>query len=408
MAKQQRQIIAKNNVIYIIGEKDFEPKHIFENGQAFRWEEQNGIYTIVADQYVSQVKKLSPQEIHAEITDGNLTDALLESVNGNKKRVPSGYAEDSKNRSLTENLGSKNGSLKERAPNQKSKAAQDPESILFESSNSDKRYAEKSKSFSSDSANPIAVNSVNDSFAFPSVIKLTNAGTMADYENFWHHYFDMGRDYGKLRKDFSKIDPHLKKAVQFGTGFRVLNQDLFEIIISFIISANNNIGRIKNTVAKLCTLAGEPLEEINGKIYYRFPSPEQIAQLSAAQITEQTGAGYRGEYIQKTAQMIADGAFDLCFLKNAEYEIAHAELLKLPGVGPKVADCILLFGNSMDIAFPVDTWVIKLMNHFYLKNEKNSKKIKTDGQKRFGAQAGIAQQYLFYYAREHKIGSKLK
>lgn len=324
MAKHKRRIISQNNNIFIIGESDFEPKHIFENGQAFRWQEKDGAYTIVADKYISRIKKLSPQEIEQEIISGNL---ILE---------PSEYE------------------ILNKLP----------------------------------------------------IVKLENAGTMEDYENFWRNYFDMDRDYAKLRREFSKIDKNLKKAVEFGTGFRVLKQDLFEMIISFIISSNNNITRIKNTVAKLCALAGDRLDE-NGD-FYKFPTPQAIAELTGEQISRETGAGYRGAYIQKTAAMIASGEVDLTKFPPTRYEDAHEELLRLAGVGPKVADCILLFGNSMDIAFPVDTWVIKLMNHFYLGDEKNMKKIKAKGIELFGEKAGIAQQYLFYYARENKIGTKLK
>lgn len=335
--KKQRQIFSDGHSIYIVGEDDFEPKHIFENGQAFRWEEKDGAYTIVAGGYITVVKRLSNEEILQELT--RRPDLLALPID----------------------------------PASEKRSISDPSPGVF-----------------------------------PSVIKLEGAGTMEDYENFWRHYFDMDRDYKKLRREFSKLDPHLKAAVRFGTGFRLLDQDLFEMIISFIISSNNNITRIKNTVSKLCALAGDPIGPHEGKTYYRFPTPENIARISAERITKDTGAGYRGGYIQKTAQMIADGAIDLQAIRKMSYEDAHAELLKLHGVGPKVADCILLFGNSMDIAFPVDTWVIKLMNHFYLGQEKNMKKIKTKGIELFGEKAGLAQQYLFYYARENKIGSKLK
>lgn len=338
MSKHKKQIISHENSIYIIGEDDFDPKHIFENGQAFRWNEEDGAYTIVAGGYVAVVKKLTDQQIYQELIENR----------SNPLSLPSEYT-----------------FLQNNSPS-------------------------------------------NTESIYPKVIKLENAGTMLDYENFWREYFDMDRDYKKLRHEFSKMDPHLKKAVQFGKGFRVLRQDLFEMIISFILSSNNNIGRIKNTVSKLCSIAGDPLAEHNGNMYYRFPTPEKIAALSAEQITKETGAGYRGEYIQKTAIMIAGGEVDLDFIRQTSYESAHEELLKLPGIGPKVADCILLFGNEMDIAFPVDTWVIKLMNHFYLGQEKNTKKIKSKGIELFGEKAGIAQQYLFYYARENKIGTKLK
>ncbi len=229
---------------------------------------------------------------------------------------------------------------------------------------------------------------------------------MEDYENFWRNFFDMDRDYAKLRRDLSKLDKNLKKATAHGKGLRILKQDLFEMIICFIISSNNNIARIKGITAKLCALAGESLGRFHGEEYFRFPTPAALAKLDAQTIQTETGAGYRAEYIVKTAQMIADGAVDLEKIPSMSYEQAHAELCKLHGIGPKVADCILLFGNSMDIAFPVDTWVIKLMKHFYGCEEKSAQKIKQRGFELFGEKAGLAQQYLFYYARENKIGTK--
>lgn len=312
---KELKIISNQNDLYIIGDIDFHPKRIFENGQAFRWMEEDGKYIVVADKYIVKVYILSDEE--------------------------------------------KN-SLQDLFP---------------------KKAMKK------------------------QIVRLQNAGDLSDYQNFWHNYFDMDRDYDALTDELSKIDNNMLEATKFGKGLRVLKQDLFEMIISFIISANNNIKRIKSSVEKICELCNFEIGEFDGKKYYRFPTPKELASLSIEEL-ESTGIGYRAEYVKSTATKIANGEWDLAKVDSMSYEEAHSYLLELLGVGPKVADCILLFGNSRDIAFPVDTWVAKVMNHYYLDNEKNAKKIKASGFNLFGDKAGLAQQYLFYYARENNIGKK--
>ncbi len=225
--------------------------------------------------------------------------------------------------------------------------------------------------------------------------------TLDDYHNLWHHYLDLGRDYGLIKKQFLK-DPVLKEAVVHGYGVRILNQDPWETLISFIISANNNIGRIKNIIERLCEKHGEPIIW-DTKIFYAFPEPEKLANASLEDL-KLCGCGYRADYIKETAASILSGRVLIHGLKDMSYDKARDMLLTLKGVGPKVADCILLFGLEKAEAFPVDVWVKRIMEYFYADSPIPIKDIKKIAEEKFGLYAGIAQQYLFYYAREKKIG----
>lgn len=222
---------------------------------------------------------------------------------------------------------------------------------------------------------------------------------MEDFKNIWYDYFDLGRDYGAIKKELSK-DPILEEAIQFGQGLRILNQDPFETIISFIISANNQIPRIKKSIDLIAKTYGE---KIDGD-YYSFPSPQVLSQADPKDIREICRVGFRDVRIVETSKMIFNKDIDLNLIKDLNREDSRKLLIELPGVGPKVADCILLFAFDKDDAFPVDVWVKRVMEHFYLKEETNVKQIGAYGDKIFGKLAGYAQQYLFYYAREQGIG----
>lgn len=224
-----------------------------------------------------------------------------------------------------------------------------------------------------------------------------------DYIEFLEDYFDMKRDYSIIKNKLSKMDKDLDAAVKFGDGIRILNQDPFEMIITFILSANNRIPMIMRAVNGLSEKYGDYIGEISGKNYYKFPSADK---LSSAEISELrlSGVGFRDKYVSKTSNIIND---DPSFIKNLlemEYKNAFKELQKLSGVGPKVADCIALFALQKSEAFPVDTWVKKVMEHFYIKEDSSFKLIKEYADNNYGDIAGFAQQYLFYYARENKIG----
>ena len=214
-------------------------------------------------------------------------------------------------------------------------------------------------------------------------------------EAFWKRFLRLDMSYTETEKEFLQDDV-LKRTVPVCHGMRILKQDEFETLISFIISANNNIKRIKKIIEALCARCGKK-REVCGKTYFAFPSPENIASLDESDLIE-IGAGYRAPYILKTSRAVCDG-FDLSMPYNMEYEEAKKYLCSLMGVGPKVADCILLFSYNKFEAFPVDTWVKKLLYEFYDFKPKSNKEAVDFAFKRFGKNAGIAQQYLFHYMR---------
>lgn len=224
-------------------------------------------------------------------------------------------------------------------------------------------------------------------------------GGKIEDSKFWINYFDLSRDYGKIKEELSH-DEILAQAVKYGEGIRILNQEPFEIVISFIISANNRIPMIKRAVEKISKKFGNPIE-FEGNTYYSFPTPEELSVASPEDIE---GCGFRAQYIVESTQAIASGQVDLNIIKSMSLDEAHNELIKLKGIGPKVADCILLFSMDKNGAFPVDVWVKRIMQYFYLAPDVSLKKIREFGMKQFGDYAGFAQQYLFYYARERKIG----
>lgn len=218
----------------------------------------------------------------------------------------------------------------------------------------------------------------------------------------WYEYFDLARDYGQIKKELSK-DPILEKAIAYGPGIRILNQDPFETLISFIISANNQIPRIKKSIDLIAKKYGDFLGVFNSRDIYSFPGPEVLARAKAEDLRQFARVGFRDERIVKTSQIVNEG-LDLDEIFNLSKDEGKKVLMELPGVGPKVAECVLLFAYDKEDAFPVDTWVKRLMEHLYIGEETKLKDIEAYGKKIFGPRAGFAQQYLFYYGRELNIG----
>lgn len=225
-----------------------------------------------------------------------------------------------------------------------------------------------------------------------------------EFKDIWFYYFDLERDYGKVKKILSK-DPVLKKAISFGHGIRILQQDPFETLISFIISANNRIPRIKKSIEMLSKKYGEFIGEYKGKGYYSFPKARTITSLSEKEVQE-CKVGFRAKYILNASKIIDRNKINIYNLKNVSTEEARKNLLLFSGVGPKVSDCVMLFSLQKYDAFPVDVWVKRVMEYFYLKQDTKLKDIQNFAQTKFGEYAGFAQQYLFYYAREFGIGKK--
>lgn len=222
---------------------------------------------------------------------------------------------------------------------------------------------------------------------------------MEDFSNIWYRYFDLGRDYGSIKRELSK-DPILEEAIKFGQGMRLLNQEPFETTISFIISANNQIPRIKRSVDLIARNYGNKIDDI----HYGFPTAVILSKADAKDIREICRVGFRDVRIVETSKMIFNGDINLKEIDNLNREDSKKLLMELPGVGPKVADCILLFAFDKDDAFPVDRWVKRVMEHLYIKKDTKEKEIGIYGDNLFGSLSGYAQQYLFYYARELGIG----
>lgn len=230
--------------------------------------------------------------------------------------------------------------------------------------------------------------------------------TSNNYENLKeciYDYFDLNTDYELIKEKLSNIDENLKTSVEYGNGIRILKQDIWECIISFIISANNNIPRIKKIIEKLALNYGQKII-FNGKEYYTFPTPEELSKASVQDLRN-LGLGFRDIRVYNSTKMILNKEVDIKKLATEkDTEIIRNELLKLDGVGEKVADCILLFAFNRFDVFPVDVWVRRVMNDLYIHNEDenkvNKKEIRKIAEEKFLGIQGLAQQYLFYWKRE--------
>ena len=250
--------------------------------------------------------------------------------------------------------------------------------------------------------------------AFGKVIEVLQEGNNVtiynsnknDFENIWFNYFDLDRDYDKIKEGLAN-DEILTKSVEYGYGIRLLNQDPFELLISFIISARNSIPSIMKTIKKISEKWGEAIE-YKGKTYYTFPTPEQLKNATLDEIKD-TGASFRSKYILDTIARVNEASetgnkdYDLEYIKTLPADECHKALQNFMGVGAKVADCIMLFSMSKYSAFPVDVWVKRAMMHFYGAEDGSLNKIRIFARNKFGDLSGFAQQYLFYYARENKI-----
>lgn len=234
------------------------------------------------------------------------------------------------------------------------------------------------------------------------ILRIKNA-TTDDFKKLWFEYLDLGRDYGQIKEELKK-DEIMEKAIAFGRGIRILKQDFYETLVSFITSANNGIPRIMSTVEVIAQNYGDVVL-MDGKPYYTFPDINKLAASTIEELWICKG-GFRCKYIINSATMIASGKAKLGDLSDMPTNKAQEELMKLPGVGPKVADCILLYSGTKQDVFPTDVWVKRVMEELYFKREASFKEIQQFAREKFGDNCGIAQQYLFYYARENKIGTK--
>lgn len=208
--------------------------------------------------------------------------------------------------------------------------------------------------------------------------------TTKDYNNIWQNYFDLNTDYNKIKTIISSIDSTLNIACSYAPGIRILKQDPWEALCSFIISQNNNIPRIKSIIERMCCCFGNELEPG----FFSFPSYDIISKLSKDDLVP-LKCGFRDNYIIDAAKKVSAGEINFEKIKKLPLDEARKELMKIKGVGPKVAECTLLYGLHRLDAFPIDVWMKRAINTFF-----PGKPISY-----FGEYAGIAQQYIFHYSR---------
>lgn len=206
------------------------------------------------------------------------------------------------------------------------------------------------------------------------------------FEAFWKDYFDLGTDYGAYIASINPRDKYLTEAAQMGGGIRILEQDLWEMIVSFLISQQNNIVRIRRCIRNLCERYGKEKQTPGGGIYYTFPTPEILAVLEEDALKE-CNLGYRSKYVVRTAGSIMSGEVSLEKIQHMSYRKAREELLRLYGVGEKVADCICLFSLHKLEAFPIDTHIRQALDLHYKRGFP---------MRRYRGYQGVMQQYIFY------------
>jgi N-glycosylase/DNA lyase len=223
--------------------------------------------------------------------------------------------------------------------------------------------------------------------------------TLDCFNKIWRHYFDLERDYVAMGEKIHQIDAHLTQALSTVAGLRILNQDPWETTISFIISANNNIVRIKKIINQICQRYGETIQDG----VYTFPSPEILAQADISDLRA-CGLGYRDRYVLEAANQVASGQVDLSAISILQTHLATGQLVKVSGVGKKVAQCIQLFSMSQEDAIPVDTWITKIFKELYGDENETRDSIEVFFREKFGSDAGYAQQVLFHWARQNNFG----
>ncbi len=223
--------------------------------------------------------------------------------------------------------------------------------------------------------------------AFQEGPRVTLDCAKEDFEAFWRRYFDLDTDYGAFISAIDENDSYLRAAAKFGSGIRILRQDIWETIVTFIISQQNNIPRIKKCIANICSKYGEQKTAPSGEVYRAFPRPEALAPLAEDALMG-CNLGYRSKYVVRTAREVDSGRFDPYALYSFGYEKAREALLRLCGVGGKVADCICLFALHSIDAFPIDTHIKQVLAKQYV-----------DGFpfERYKGFAGVLQQYMFFY-----------
>jgi N-glycosylase/DNA lyase len=232
----------------------------------------------------------------------------------------------------------------------------------------------------------------------PGSITAETVGPVTDWD--WlAHYLQLQVDLGEVLREFPDDEP-MRAAVAACRGLRLLRQDPWECLASFILSSTKQIVQIRQIITLLCERYGEPLAVVPGwPPAFTFPPASRLARATEAELRA-CKMGFRAPYLRATADMIASGLFDPFRVQDLPVEVARAELMKLPGVGRKIADCVLLFAYGCQPAFPVDVWVMKALRQLYFPHRRVSlRRLHRFAATHFGPRAGYAQQYLFHYMR---------
>lgn len=245
----------------------------------------------------------------------------------------------------------------------------------------------------------LRINSSNDTITLFDT-------SLEDFKNIWINYFDFSRNYEDIKEALKTKDPFLKTAVEYAPGIKILNQEFFECLISFIISQNNRIPMIKKVISNLSEAYSVPVGSFNGKTYYSFPDAQTLFNAGEDGLMK-CKTGFRAKYILDACEKFISGEISYEKISKMDTETARNLLMTIKGVGPKVSDCVLLFSLGRHEVFPTDVWVKRVMSELYFNGTSAGiKAIHSFADENFGSLSGFAQQYLFYYARTLKIGSK--
>ena len=229
--------------------------------------------------------------------------------------------------------------------------------------------------------------------------KVTFSCTNDEFQNIWSDYFDLNRDYDAIKSLISETDPIMQAAIKHAPGIRILKQDFWEMVISFIISQNNRIPMIKKVIENICGKYGGEIED-----GFVFPGAEQMAEASIEDLME-LKTGFRAKYIIDAIQKRQDGSLDEDVISRLATDEIKDKLTEVKGIGDKVAHCIMMFGLGRMDVFPTDVWIKRIISELYFAGaDVPLKEIQNFARDKWGGNAGIAQQYLFHYARLEKIG----
>ncbi len=247
--------------------------------------------------------------------------------------------------------------------------------------------------------------------AFGKYLNVSQQGTklimhdtsMEDFDSYWKVYFDLDRDYFSIKSNILELDSRLKEAIEAKPGIRILRQDFFETLISFIISQNKQIPHIKQIVHTISEKFGCEIILEDGRKVYAFPTVEQLSRVTEDELRE-CKVGFRAPYIKSAVDMVASGEITEEKLLSMSVKEAKDLLMTIKGVGEKVANCVLLFGLGFTDTFPVDVWMKRIMEYMYYDKPQDKKAIEAFAMNKYGHLAGYAQQYLFYYGRENGLG----